>query len=191
MGFIADCFLCPLEAARIRAVSNPEYGNGLVGVAGRLFREEGIVRGFYSGFGPILFKQIPYTMAKFAVQGRVAEAMYDGMGKKPTEMSGVANTGIAMGSGVIAGVAAAIISHPADTLLSKMNKEGAGGYGSIPSRMLNVTKEIGVLNLCIVGLGPRCVMIGTLTALQFGIFDSIMLALGAKKYHFTDPNKPH
>jgi hypothetical protein len=29
--------------------------------------------------------------------------------------------------GVIAGVAAAIISHPADTLLSKVNKAGAGG----------------------------------------------------------------
>ena len=28
--------------------------------------------------------------------------------------------------GVIAGVASAIISHPADTLLSKVNKAGAG-----------------------------------------------------------------
>merc|ERR1711966_629003 len=30
---IADVFLCPLEAARIRAVSDPTYGNGLAGVA--------------------------------------------------------------------------------------------------------------------------------------------------------------
>jgi hypothetical protein len=27
------------------------------------------VLGFYAGLGPILFKQVPYTMAKFAVQG--------------------------------------------------------------------------------------------------------------------------
>merc|ERR1711881_365940 len=32
------------------------------------------------------------------------------------------------------GVAAAIISHPADTLLSKVNKAGAGGTGSMMSR---------------------------------------------------------
>ena len=39
--FIADCFLCPLEACRIRAVSDPTYANGLAGVGARLLREEG------------------------------------------------------------------------------------------------------------------------------------------------------
>merc|ERR1719411_501490 len=78
-------FLCPLEACRIRSVSDPAFASSLPGVAARLIKEEGVVRGFYSGFGPILFKQVPYTMAKFAVQGRVAEAMYDSMGKKPAD----------------------------------------------------------------------------------------------------------
>jgi solute carrier family 25 phosphate transporter 3 len=187
--FVADCFLCPLEAARIRAVSNPDYGNGLVGVATRLMKEEGILRGFYSGFGPILFKQIPYTMAKFAVQGRAAEAMYGGMGSSPEKLGAAMNMGVSLSSGVIAGVAAAIISHPADTLLSKMNKAGEGGTGSIPSRMMNVTKQMGVANLCTTGLGARCVMIGTLTALQFAIFDSILRVLGAEKFHFHAPEK--
>jgi len=187
--FIADFFLCPLEAARIRAVADPTYADGLVGVAGRLLREEGVLKGFYSGFGPILFKQIPYTMAKFAVQGLVAEKIYAGMGSAPEKCGAALNTGVSLGSGTVAGVVAAIISHPADTLLSKMNKAGAGGTGSIPSRMLNVTKEMGVVNLCMTGLGARCVMIGTLTALQFGIFDSVLRALGASKFHFHDPKK--
>jgi len=186
--FIADCFLCPLEACRIRAVADPSFAPSLPGVATRLLKEEGIVRGFYSGFGPILFKQIPYTMAKFAVQGLVAEKMYAGMAKKPEQCSGFTNMGVALGSGVIAGVASAIISHPADTLLSKVNKAGAGGTGSITSRMINITKDVGVVNLCLVGLPARCVMIGTLTALQFGIFDSVMRSLGAKKFHFHDPD---
>merc|ERR1719229_1025052 len=90
--FIADIFLCPLEACRIRSVSDPGYASSLPGVAARLVREEGVVRGFYSGFGPILFKQIPYTMAKFAVQGRTAEAMYNNMGTKPSECGVVLNT---------------------------------------------------------------------------------------------------
>jgi len=185
--FIADIFLCPLEACRIRSVSDPSYGNGLPGVAARLLREEGVIRGFYSGFGPILFKQIPYTMAKFAVQGRAAEAMYGSLGKAPADCGAVLNTGVSLGSGVIAGVVSAVISHPADTLLSKVNKAGAGGEGSIPQRMMNITKETGVVKLCTQGLGARCVMIGTLTALQFGIFDTIMRTLGAEKFHFHAP----
>merc|ERR1712187_439543 len=37
--FIADCFLCPLEAARIRSVSDPGYAATLPGVAARLIKE--------------------------------------------------------------------------------------------------------------------------------------------------------
>merc|ERR1719282_1953506 len=113
--------------------------------------------------------------------------MYSSLGKTPSQMSGFGNTSVALGSGVVAGVASAIISHPADTLLSKVNKAGAGGDGPIPSRMMNITKETGVVKLCTQGLGARCVMIGTLTALQFGIFDTVMRTLGAEKFHFHAP----
>ena len=70
----------------------------------------------------------------------------------------------ALSSGVIAGVASAIISHPADTLLSKVNKAGAGGEGSIMTRLGRIAGEIGFINLATVGLPARCVMIGSLTA---------------------------
>jgi solute carrier family 25 phosphate transporter 3 len=62
--FIADIFLCPLEATRIRLVSNPTYASGLASAFPKILREDGLIKGFYSGFGPILFKQVPYTMAK-------------------------------------------------------------------------------------------------------------------------------
>lgn len=54
------------------------------------------------------------------------------MGKTPADLSKGMNVVVSLNSGVIAGVAAAIISHPADTLLSKVNKAGAGGEGTIP-----------------------------------------------------------
>lgn len=185
--FIADIFLCPLEATRIRLVSNPSFANGLAGGAARLFKEEGLIKGFYSGFGPILFKQIPYTMAKFAVQGWAAEQIAISLGKNLADLTGGTKLGVALGSGVIAGVAAAIISHPADTLLSKVNKAGAGGTGSITTRLANIAKEIGFVKLCTVGLGARCVMIGTLTAGQFLLFDIVMDLTGAQKFHFHNP----
>ncbi|KAJ3251388.1 mitochondrial phosphate carrier protein, partial [Boothiomyces macroporosus] len=63
--FIADIFLCPLEATRIRLVSNPGFASGLFSAFPKIIAQDGVIKGFYSGFGPILFKQIPYTMAKF------------------------------------------------------------------------------------------------------------------------------
>lgn len=186
--FIADCFLCPLEATRIRLVSDPKFATGLATAFPKIIRQEGVLRGFYSGFAPILFKQIPYTMAKFSVQGVAAEAIMGSLGKKEQDLSDGGKTALALSSGVIAGVASAIISHPADTLLSLVNKEGAGGDGTIMQRLVVLAKESGVKKLCITGLGPRCVMIGSLTAGQFAIFDKVMALTGAKKFHFTDPN---
>merc|ERR1712159_888281 len=150
--FVADIFLCPYEACRIRLVSDPTYATSMLGTAKRLLAENGLVGGFYSGFVPILFKQIPYTMAKFAVQGSAANVIYKGLGSDPTEMSSSGNLGVSLLSGVIAGVAAAIISHPADTLLSKVNKAGAGGTGSMMSRLSNIASETGYMNLCTQGL---------------------------------------
>lgn len=67
---------------------------------------------------------------------------------------------------------------------------GAGGNGSISSRLINLARETGFKKLCLTGLGPRCVMIGVLTAGQFALFDSVMSVTGAKKFHFVDPDAP-
>ena len=137
----------------------------------------------------LLCTQVPYTMAKFAVQGKAQDIIFGSLGGAPKTETG--KIGVSLGSGVIAGVVAAIISHPADTLLSKMNKGGAGGEGGMFTRMGNIVAETGVVKLCTQGLGARCIMIGTLTAGQFGIFDIVMGAVGASKFHFHDPKAKH
>jgi solute carrier family 25 phosphate transporter 3 len=63
--------------------------------------------GFYAGLGPILFKQVPYTMAKFAVQGKAAEILYRAKNKTPEQCTKGQNVRISLLSGVVAGVAAA------------------------------------------------------------------------------------
>jgi len=149
------------------------------------------VGGLYAGLGPILFKQVPYTMAKFAVQGKAAEAMYNASRLTPETASKSTSLTISLASGVIAGVAAAVVSHPADTLLSLINKSGGDKSGSTTTRLIRLARETGFKKLCTVGLLPRCVMIGTLTAGQFGIFDTVMSALGAEKFHFHNPADDH
>lgn len=173
--FFADIALCPLEATRIRLVSQPEFASGLVSGFGKILKNEGI-GAFYSGFGPILFKQVPYTMAKFVVYERASEAIYNVFPKESLapSMQTVAN----LGAGLIAGFAAAFVSQPADTMLSKINKTpGAPGEGTT-TRLIKIGKELG-LRGSYTGIGARLFMVGTLTAFQFAIYTDIKKALGA------------
>ncbi|ORX62758.1 mitochondrial carrier [Hesseltinella vesiculosa] len=176
--FFADVALCPLEATRIRLVSQPDFASGLLSGFSRIAKEEGVIKGFYSGFGPILFKQVPYTMAKFVVYELAAEKIIKSLGKPKEELEPSTMTKVNLASGVIAGTAAAIISQPADTLLSKINKtKGAEGQ-SVTSRLVQMAGQLGVKGLFL-GLGPRIVMVATLTAGQFAIYGDIKRVLGA------------
>jgi len=187
--FVADVFLCPYEAVRIRGVSDPGYATGMAATGKKMIAEMGLMPALYSGFGPMLFKQIPYTMAKFSVQQKAAEMIYAGMGTDPSQCSKGKIISISLFSGVIAGVAAATISQPADGLLSKVNKKGAGGEGAIFTRLGRIAKEVGMVKLCTQGLFARWIHVGTITAGQFAIVDLCMMSVGAERFHFHDPDK--
>ncbi|KAJ9623812.1 uncharacterized protein PV06_10307 [Exophiala oligosperma] len=173
--FFADIALCPLEATRIRLVSEPTFASGLVSGFSKIAKTEGF-GAFYSGFGPILFKQVPYTMAKFVVYEKVAETIYRSVDKN-TASDGT-KTIINLGSGLIAGFAAAIVSQPADTMLSKINKTKGLPGESTTSRLIKIAKELG-LRGSYGGIGARLFMVGTLTAGQFAIYGDIKRVLGA------------
>ncbi|GFF32332.1 mitochondrial phosphate carrier protein [Aspergillus udagawae] len=173
--FFASIALCPLEATRIRLVSEPGFANGLIGGFGKILKNEGI-GAFYRGFGPILLKQVPYTVTKFVVYEKVAEAVFARLDK--SKLSNSAQTGVNLGSGLIAGFAAAIVSQPADTMLSKINKtKGLPGESTV-SRLIKIAGELG-LRGSFAGLPTRLFMIGGLTAGQFAIYGDIKKALGA------------
>jgi len=173
--FFADIALCPLEATRIRLVSEPTFASGLVSGMSKIASQEGL-GAFYSGFGPILFKQVPYTMAKFVVYEKVSEMVYRVVDK--STLSNPMQTTVNLGSGLIAGFAAALVSQPADTMLSKINKtKGAPGEGTV-TRLVKIGKELG-LRGSYTGIGARLFMVGTLTAFQFAIYGDIKKALNA------------
>ena len=97
-------------------------------------------------------KRVPYTMAKFVVYEKVAEAVYRRVDKSKT--SDGMQTVINLGSGLMAGFAAAFVSQPADTMLSKINKtKGLPGEGTT-SRLIKIAKELG-LRGSYTGLGAR------------------------------------
>ncbi|KAK5200809.1 mitochondrial phosphate carrier protein [Cryomyces antarcticus] len=115
-------------------------------------------------------------MAKFVVYEKAAEVAFSYMDK--STMSSGMQTTVNLGCGLIAGFAAALVSQPADTMLSKINKtKGLPGEGTT-SRLIKIAKELG-LRGSYTGIGARLFMVGTLTAGQFAIYGDIKRYSGA------------
>jgi len=166
--FFADIALCPMEAVKVRIQTMPGWSTTLREGFPRIMKEEGI-SGFYKGLVPLWCRQIPYTMMKFACFERTVEALYKYVVPKPrSDCSKGEQLVVTFAAGYIAGVFCAIVSHPADTIVSKLNQ--AKGSSAV-----QVAKDLGFAGMW-KGLGPRIIMIGTLTALQWFIYDSVKVA---------------
>src|SRR5436309_7088159 len=114
-------------------------------------------------------------MAKFVVYEKVCELVYQHVDKKT--LSDGMQTTVNLGSGLLAGFAAAIVSQPADTMLSKINKtKGLPGESTV-SRLVKIAGELG-LRGSFAGLPTRLFMVGGLTAGQFAIYGDIKKVLG-------------
>lgn len=174
--FIADAAFCPMEAVKVRMqTSLPEAGfpKTLMPALSSIMREEGL-RGFYKGLAPLWARQVPYTVVKFVAFERVVETFYTYVFTKPKDSySKSTQLGVTFASGYIAGVFCAIISHPADTIVSKLNQNDKARIGQIIS-------EYGIFKLLTSGLMARIVMIGTLTGLQWWIYDTWKTLMGLK-----------
>jgi solute carrier family 25 phosphate transporter 3 len=167
--FFADILLAPMEATKVRIQTSPGAPPTLRGCAPFIYRSEGL-SGFYKGLPPLWMRQIPYTMMKFACFERTVELLYKHVVPKPRDQcSKSEQLVVTFIAGYIAGVFCAIVSHPADTVVSKLNQDsGASAVG--------ILKKLGIRGVW-GGLLPRIIMIGTLTALQWFIYDSVKVAL--------------
>lgn len=169
--FFADIALCPMEMVKVKVqTSVPGTFPTAFGPAIAAMRADPNSGFPFRSVTPLWSRQIPYTMAKFFFFEIVKEQFYKSVFTKPKESySKATHLGITFASGYIAGVACAIVSHPADTIVSQMSKSGKGS--------MEILKELGFGGIW-GGLGTRILMIGTLTGLQWWIYDTFKTAVG-------------
>lgn len=166
----ADLALCPWEAVKVRVQTQPGFAKGLTDGLPKIYSKEGL-GGLYKGIAPLWLRQVPYTIMKFTAFERTVEAIYKYALSKPKEAyTKTEQLGVTFVAGYIAGVFCAVCSHPADVVVSKLNKSADKTFGEI-------VKEVGFAGMW-AGLGPRIVMIGTLTGLQWFIYDTFKVATG-------------
>jgi solute carrier family 25 phosphate transporter 3 len=167
--FLADFALSPMEATKIRIQTQPAFTSKLRDAMSIIYKKEGL-NGFYKGLVPLWMRQIPCTVMKIACFEKTLELLHGYVLAKPrNECSKGQKLVGTFAAGYIAGVLCAIVSHPADTLVSKLNQEKG-------STALEAVKKLGFAGLW-KGLALRIVMIGTLTATHVLIYDAVKVWL--------------
>ncbi|XP_062115839.1 mitochondrial phosphate carrier protein 3, mitochondrial-like [Humulus lupulus] len=168
---IADVALCPMEAVKVRVQTQPGFARGLSDGLPKLLKSEGAA-GLYKGLVPLWGRQIPYTMMKFASYENIVEQLYKHAIPTPKEQcSKQLQLGVSFAGGYLAGILCAVISHPADNLVSFLNNaKGATSADAI--------KQLGMWGLFTRGLPLRIAMIGTLTGAQWCIYDAFKVFVG-------------
>lgn len=166
-------FECRRQSRRLPA--EPSTGSRLLrGKKGQLGKLEAtvlvgarscsLVPRLFKGLYPLWGRQIPYTMMKFASFETIVEALYGYLPGQKSDYGKGAQMGVSFLGGYMAGILCAIVSHPADVMVSKLNatRQPGEAFGAAMSR---IYKDIGFPGLWN-GLVIRIFMIGTLTSLR-------------------------
>jgi len=179
--FFADLGLCPFEAVKVRVQTNPKFARGLMDGLPKFISQEGFGN-LYAGIGPLWARQIPYTIIKFVAFEQIAEQVY-GLYKPKAQCNKPEQMGVVFASGYLAGILCGAVSHPADTMVSKINKLQTTGtlfekmriiYSGTPDGTVKGTGFAGLW----AGFLPRVIMIGTLTGLQWFIYGAFKAYVG-------------
>ncbi|XP_043920416.1 phosphate carrier protein, mitochondrial-like [Protopterus annectens] len=120
--FFADIGLAPMEAAKVCIQTQPSYALRLRETDPKMYAEEGLWA-FCKGVVPLWMSQISYTMIKFACFEHTIEALYKYEVFKPHNECSKPEQVVTFVAGYIAGVFFAVVSYPADSVVSVLNKE--------------------------------------------------------------------
>lgn len=120
--FIADVFLVPFESMKVKIQTVEGYAKNMRQVVPKMHAEEGM-NAFFKSLVPLWCRQVPYTVMKFVTFEATRDALYKHIVGKPRESTSKAeNLFWTFVAGYIAGIFCAIVSHPADTLVSKLSQ---------------------------------------------------------------------
>eukprot|EP01134_Creolimax_fragrantissima_P007640 CFRG7640T1 len=184
--FFADMALCPMEMVKVKVqTSVPGTFPTTLGAAVSAIRADAGSRFPFGSLVPLWSRQIPYTMAKFFFFEKVVEGFYTYVFTEPKDSyTKSTQLGITFASGYTAGIICAIVSHPADSLVSLMGKPSNKGKS-----VGQIAGEVGMKALCTNGIGTRILMIGTLTGLQWWIYDTFKVTMGMGSSGGAPPKK--
>lgn len=172
----ADIALCPLEMTKVKIQTSPTgtFPTAFGAAMAQMSKMKVETRYPFGSLVPLWSRQIPYTMAKFFFFEKIVSLFYTHVFTAPKDSySKSTQLGVTFASGYLAGVVCAIVSHPADSMVSLLGKAENRGKS-----IGQIAGEVGFGTLATKGLSTRVLMIGTLTGFQWWIYDTFKATMG-------------
>uniref|UniRef100_A0A0G4H5A8 Uncharacterized protein n=1 Tax=Chromera velia CCMP2878 TaxID=1169474 RepID=A0A0G4H5A8_9ALVE len=165
----ACLYICPCEAVRVRLVDRPGYAVGLFDGLKRLVDEDGWGQ-VYAGLLPLMARQVIFGIAKFVGFDAISRAVFDAVPSLQEEPQ--SRLAVSALSGVIAGLFSAVLTQPADSVLSRVNKQKSG----VAETITQMFEEFGPRGFFF-GLFGRLLTSGFIVGGQFLLYDGVKEAL--------------
>ncbi|CAM9537158.1 unnamed protein product [Chrysoparadoxa australica] len=122
--FVNCLVSCPWETMRIQVMTSDEdFRLGSFLEFGKKIYEEDGIAGFYSAFNTLCFRELPFAIVKFLVFDQTRSALFQAIPAAQEQV--LLSLAVSVVAGMLAGVAGAIVSNPADALLTRINVESS------------------------------------------------------------------
>lgn len=176
---VASIGLAPLEACRIRTVSEPEVYRD-IGLRGTLqvVAEEDATMGWkslYAGLPSLLIRQVIFGSIKFLAFERCCDAFF--ITWPFLRDATITSLGVTLAAGALSGALSSVVSQPADSVLTYVAKNKCENGSIGLSTVATMIENDGAGSL-FRGLGSRCIWASAIISGQFLLYDIFRTALG-------------
>lgn len=172
----ASLLMCPWEQVRVQMqTSRPgTFPSSFPAAITHMLRHRTQFRFPFGGLGPLWARQVPGTVVNLFTFETTVRAIYEhGLSEPRESYSPTVQLTVTLAAGYAAGLVCAIVSHPADTLLSLMHQPIHQRHS-----VWKIASHVGWTHLATRGLAPRALTLGTIIGCQWWIYDSFKLLLG-------------
>lgn len=183
---VADIFMCPWEMIRVRMQTDPKFPKRLRPAIGEMLHNQNLYNFPFGSLGPIIMRQVPSTIVNFYTFENTVSWIYTNILQTQKDPSGnsveinksdfslLTQLGVTFTAGYVAGACCAVVSHPADSMISLKGSH----QRYMDKSYLQIIQEVGFYRLATNGLSTRILMIGSIISSQWLIYDSVKTLLG-------------
>jgi solute carrier family 25 (mitochondrial phosphate transporter), member 3 len=191
---VAVVLMCPWEMVKVKLQTtrnNSTFPSRFGPALAEMMRHRRAYNFPFGSLGPLWGRQVPGTIANFYTFEHTAQCLYAVLGTQKSDCTTLTQLSVTYGAGQVAGVCCAVVTHPADSLLSYQavwSSKNSGLTSGHCSRsrfhaiqnLRDIVRTVGWYRLATRGLATRMLVTGQVIAGQWLLYDTTRSLLGCK-----------
>jgi solute carrier family 25 phosphate transporter 3 len=171
----AAVLMCPFEMLKVHVQTTTTGPRNFRPALAHMWQHRHSLQFPFGALKPLWCRQIPSTVANFYTFERTVQFCYGNIltGQDRDSYDRSTQLLVTLAAGYVAGFVSSVISHPADSLVSRMTMPVNRN-----KTVMQVARETGFVQLATRGLLPRTLLTGTVIGLQWWTYDAFKTVMG-------------